>query len=169
LSRFGRIPQGLSAIRPRLPPDRDMILNEALTPAQRMAFAALPVYDQHHLCAVYRALQSSGETDADLLQAALLHDLGKVALGGRVRLFDRVLIVLLGASSTRLLAIATTLPAPRWRLGLALAHHHPRLGAEWAQELGCSRRTCWLIAHHAENAPSHDAQLLRLVAADRAS
>jgi hypothetical protein len=103
VSLVGRFAQGLSAIHPRLPPDRDMILIESLSPAQRMAFLALPAYDQPHLCTVYRTLRSSGEMDADLLQAALLHDIGKVAIGGRVRLFDRVLLVVLGVSSPRLL------------------------------------------------------------------
>jgi len=52
VSLVGRFAQGLSAIHPRLPPDRDMILIESLSPAQRMAFLTLPAYDQHHLCAV---------------------------------------------------------------------------------------------------------------------
>jgi hypothetical protein len=169
VSLVGRFAQGLSAIHPRLPPDRDMILIESLSPAQRMAFLALPAYDQPHLCTVYRTLRSSGEMDADLLQAALLHDIGKVAIGGRVRLFDRVLLVVLGVSSPRLLEKTTKLPSRRWRLGLALAHHHPSLGSEWAELLGCSPRTCWLISHHADHSPPDDPQLLRLIGADQAS
>ena len=169
MSISGRVAQGLAALRPKLPVDRDAILAEALTPGQRSAFAMLPDYDQRHLCAVYRTLGAAGETDADLLQAALLHDLGKAALGSRVRLLDRVLHVLLDSTSPSLLDWATRLTAPRWRLGIALAHHHPRLGAEWAEQLECSARVCWLIAHHANDPPPHDAQLQRLIDADRSA
>ena len=167
MSLARRLGQGLSALGPRLPTDRDSILSETLTPPQRAVFELLPAYDQRHLCAVYRALQTEGETDSELRQAALLHDIGKAALGGRVRLIDRVFFVVLQSTSTRLLERATRLPAPRWRLGLALAHHHPRLGAEWAAELGCSPRTCWLIAHHADDPLADDPALRRLIAADR--
>jgi hypothetical protein len=169
MSVVGRLAQGLSGLRPHLPDDRDEILEETLTPQQRAAFATLPVYDQRHLCAVYRRLRSSGENDPDLLRAALMHDLGKAALGGRVSLVDRTFNVLLGAIAPSLHDYLTRLPAPRWRLGLALAHHHPRLGAEWAAKLGCSERTCWLIAHHADVPPPSDSDLQRLKAADHAS
>jgi hypothetical protein len=167
MSVRGRVAQGLSALRPRYPPDRDEILSDVLTPRQRAAFLSLPAYDQRHLIAVYRSLRADGETDSALLQAALLHDIGKAALGGRVRLLDRVILVVLQRASPRLLEWGSRLPAPRWRLGIVLARHHPRLGAEWAAELGCSPRICWLIAHHADDPPPDDPALRRLRAADR--
>jgi hypothetical protein len=88
----------------------------------------------------------------------LLHDIGKVAVNGRVRLIDRAAKVVLARVSPQLLSWLARLPAPRWRRGLALAVHHPRLGAARAADLGCSPRACWLIAHHEdEPAPEDDA------------
>jgi hypothetical protein len=162
-----RIAQGVSGLFPRIPADRDKILAEMLSLPQRDAFITLPVFDQVHLCATYRYVRDTGATDEELLRAALLHDLGKAAQGGRVTLLDRTLNVLLSAVALALLDRLAKLPAPRWRAGLALAVHHPRLGAEWAAELGCSARTCWLIAHHADDPPPDDDGLRQLILADR--
>ncbi|MCC6792875.1 MAG: hypothetical protein IT336_14385 [Thermomicrobiales bacterium] len=161
-----RFRQGLTALSSRIPADRDRILADALTPELSNAFLKLPIYDQQHLCAVYRRLIAGGHDDPDLLQAALLHDLGKCALGGRVRIFHRVIVVLLGRVAPSWLARLADLPAPRWRRGVALAVHHPRLGADWARQLGCSERTCWLIAHHADDPPPADEALRLLIDAD---
>lgn len=164
-----RLRQGFSALRPRLPHDRDEILAAVVTPAQAAAFRGLPAHDQAHLCRVCRILLASGVADRDLLAAALLHDVGKADAGGRVRLPDRVARVLLAWLAPRLLARLAALPAPGPRRGFALAVHHPRLGAERAAQLGCSRRTCWLIAHHEDEPPPDDPDLLRLMAADHAA
>ncbi|MBA3642506.1 MAG: hypothetical protein H0W59_00335 [Chloroflexia bacterium] len=157
--------QGLSALRPRIPADRDQIPAAMLTPSQAAAFCALPRHDQQHLCAVYRTLQRRGVTDHDLLAAGLLHDLGQQSPRSRVRLVDRIARVALAAVAPRLLSRLTRAPVPRWRAGLALASHHPRLGAEAAAVLGLSPRTCWLIAHHEDRA-APDPDLASLMAAD---
>jgi hypothetical protein len=166
-----RLRQGIGGFRPRVPADRDAIL-ATLSGHQAAAFRALPAYDQAHLCRTFSALREAGIADPDLLAAGLLHDLGKggvPGVAGKVRLTDRVLRVVLRRCAPRLLARAARLPAPRWRVGLALAVHHPRLGAGWAAELGCSPRTCWLIAHHEDEPAPDDPDLRRLDAADRAA
>ena len=140
-----------------------------LSPAQEAAFLALPRYDQAHLLAVYRRLVDAGVGDDELLLAAILHDIGKVGFGTRVRLHDRVVTVLLRRLSPALLARLARLPATGWRRGLALAVHHPHLGATIAAGLGCSERTCWLIAHHADAPPHADPDLRILVEADHAA
>jgi hypothetical protein len=167
VSFAGRLRQGFAALRPREPDDLLASVQQALTPEQAGAFRSLPIYDRVHLFRVFARLRDEGVDDPDLLTAALLHDLGKCALGGRVRLIDRTIAVLLGRLSPRLLVRLAALPAPDWRLGIALAVHHPELGAEWASELGCSPRTVWLIAHHADDPLPDDADLARLVRADR--
>lgn len=163
-----RFRQGLRALRPRIPGDRDAILAAALTPAQAAAFRGLLVHDQAHLLRVYRALLQVGVTDRDLLTAVLLHDLGKTSPAGHVRLPDRVARVVLGRVAPGALHRLARLPAPRWRLGLALAVHHAALGADRAALLGCSPRVRWLIAHHDHPAALHDADLALLAAADDA-
>jgi len=74
-------------------PLRDRALAVALlTPPQLAAFCLLAPTDQRHAVRVLRALLARGERDADLLLAALLHDLGKADPQGlgRVRLPSRV-------------------------------------------------------------------------------
>ena len=163
-----RLRQGLVALAPRVPADRDAILARTLTATQARAFRGLPAHDQAHLCRVYRLLRSAGVEDGDLLAAALLHDLGKVAPGARVRLPDRIAKVLLRRLAPGLLRHMARQPAPPWRRGLALAVHHPALGAARAAELGCSPRVCWLITHHEDTGALGDPDLARLAAADRA-
>gem|GEM_PF-395774 len=167
LSLFYRLRQGLSGLRPVLPPTLDSDLRAALTPDQISAFKRLTAYDQLHLLRVYRFTRVSDPTNTNLHQAALLHDLGKAALGGRVRLINRAANVLLAKVTPRLNKHLARLPASRWRLGLALALHHPELGAAWAEELGCSERCVWLIRHHADDPAPDDLDLLLLIHADR--
>jgi hypothetical protein len=169
VSIAGRVKQGVAGLLLRSAPGLPPELASLLSPALQAAFRRLPPYDQQHLIAVTRCLADGHAADPELLRAGLLHDLGKAALGSRVRLPDRVAHVLLAAIAPRLLDRVTRLPAPRWRLGLALTRHHPALGAAWARELGCSERTAWLIAHHADDPPPDDPALRRLIACDRAA
>jgi len=164
-----RLRQGLEALSPRLPGGLNELLTTRLTPAQIAAFQRLPIHDQAHLCRVCRTLLDRGVHDPDLLAAALLHDLGKVGTDGRVRLIDRVLRVVLARTCPALLLRLAADPAPRWRAGLARAVHHPQLGAARAAGLGCSARTCWLIAHHHDRPLPDDDALRLLVAADEAA
>ena len=152
-----------------MPPDRDAVLAATLTPAQAEAFRALPAHDQAHLLRVYRRLRERGVTDPDLLAAGLLHDVGKACGGSRVRLVDRVGRVVLGKVAPGLLRRLARLPARGRRRGLALAVHHPALGAERAAALGCSPRVCWLIAHHEDGDAMGDRALATLAEADRAA
>lgn len=164
-----RLRQGVSGFFSRLPSDRDLILAEALSPEAQAAFRLLSTYDQRHLCTVYRTLRRTAPDDPDLLIAGLLHDLGKAAHSGRVRLVDRVAAVLLRRLLPRAYGRLTRYPASGWRLGLALTEHHPVLGADWARELGCSERVCWLIAHHADRPLPDDPALRLLNAADESA
>jgi hypothetical protein len=163
-----RFCQGLGALRPTIPGDRDAILAEALTAPQAGAFRSLSVHDQAHCCRVYRLLRAQ-DAARDLLAAGLLHDIGKIGPDGRVRLPDRVARVVLRRIAPSVLGWLARLPASGWRVGIARAVHHPRLGAEQARDLGCTERTCWLIAHHEDVPPPDDEDLLRLVAVDHAA
>jgi hypothetical protein len=162
-----RLRQGMAALRPGISTLHDDMLTDLLTADQIAVFRQLPDFDQIHLDRVCAVLRAGGEEDRDLLVAALLHDVGKVGNLGTIRLPHRVARVLLDRCCPRCLDRLARLPASRWRAGFALAVHHPALGAERAAALGCSARTCWLIAHHEDNPPPADEQLRRLIAADR--
>ena len=161
-----RIIQGFRALLHARRPGLDVPVPAILNPAQAVAFSALPSFDRAHLRSVFDLLQRNGESDNDLLVAALLHDLGKCRNGHCVRLIHRVARVILRRVSPSALERLARWPAPTWRVGFALAVHHPGLGAEKAGQLGCSARTCWLIAHHEDKPPPDDDQLRRLIAAD---
>jgi hypothetical protein len=110
-----------------------------------------------------RRLQARGLDDPDLLQAALLHDVGK---GGHLRLWHRVAGVLLEAIVPRLLE--------RWANGVAgpenawwVYLHHGKLSADLAELAGVNRRA---VAIMRGSASGPDAALgAALHAADEAS
>ena len=70
-----------------------------LTEDQQRLFFSMTPRDQQHCLDVLHALPPEASNDHDLLAAALLHDVGK----GRVRLWHRVVYVLVRAVSPRLL------------------------------------------------------------------
>jgi putative nucleotidyltransferase with HDIG domain len=107
-------------------------------------FESMTPRDQMHSIDTFRVLRERGCTDAELLSAALLHDIGKGRLAGsRVRLWHRLAYVLLSAGSPRLLRRLT-----RGRSGLADLHHHAERGAVVAEALGVGADTVSLIRRH---------------------
>jgi hypothetical protein len=77
-----------------------------------------------------------------------LHDVGKS--GGRLRLWHRVLIVLIEALRPPLLDRLAKDEPRSWRYLFLVHRHHPELGAELAQAAGCSPITVELIRWHQE-------------------
>lgn len=144
IGQFGR------ALAPWVP-TRDRALAAALlTPAQLDAFRRMAPADQRHAVRVARLLLAGGARDPDLLVAALLHDLGKVAIDGRgrVRLPHRVTKVLLLHFAPGVWCRLSDRPGGAFLRGYYLLQHHPALGATWAARLGTSARACALIAAH---------------------
>ena len=122
------------------------MVGRILTPAEQKLFKELPVPDQNHSLRVLDTLQTEGETDPELLKAALLHDVGKAR--HPLRRWERILAVL----------IRGTLPglAERWsqmdprgiHRPLVVIRRHPEWGAEMAKNAGSSQLVVWLIRHH---------------------
>jgi hypothetical protein len=158
---MGRLPyrvwQGFRALIPALAP-LDVSMREdalaALPEVAAAAFRALPRSDQSHALGVTAALRARGETDPDLLAAALLHDIGKQPGVGVTQKIARVLL----ARQPRLLRriAADRPPLRRWRRGMARLRDHAARGACMAERWGCSPTTVAIIR------ASHDADALAL-------
>lgn len=133
----------LRALRASVEPSELEALSAHLNPAQLRLFQAMQPADQRHSLEVFGRLLRGGYRDPDLLQAALLHDVGKAR--ARLRLWHRVVIDLGRSFSPGLLRwLARRAPSG---LGhpLSVALHHPELGAQDALSVGCSARVAALI------------------------
>jgi hypothetical protein len=130
--------------------------------------AALPLFqsmsraDQQHALRVCRGLVARGCSDADMLAAALLHDVGKA--GGRVPFWTRPVIVLGKRCAPRLLARLAAYPRagqPRWRRSLGYAWWHAEIGADLAAEAGLSKlAVLYIRTHHQANGPAAELHLI---------
>ncbi|OQY26479.1 MAG: hypothetical protein B6243_14220, partial [Anaerolineaceae bacterium 4572_5.2] len=108
-------------------------------------FLRMSAADQQHAIAVLQSLRDRGEDHPPLLQAALLHDVGK-AMGQP--LFHRVAIVLLQTfwpAALVKLADAPLNNCPVWRRPFVVHAQHPQIGADWAKEASCNSMTVALI------------------------
>ncbi len=160
-----RLRQFLNGFHAAVDPAELAQVAELLPPKAFDLFQQMPVDAQRHSLNVLQTLQKAGHTDADLLSAALLHDVGKVAAdeaGVPIRLWSRGLLVVVEMMAPHLLAqwaVAepTSTWQNRWRYTLHVHLMHPQIGAAWAKEAGCSPRTVWLIDHHQDKDLSKNA------------
>lgn len=137
---------------------------EVLSSEELNLFQQLPAADQNHSFRVMRSLKSDGESDPDLLKAALLHDLGKMRYP--LRRWERVIAVLtMEFFPRRLQTWGKKNPTGIFR-PLVVLQQHSQWGADLADAAGSSTRTIWFILNHEknqpeENTPETDLTLLR--------
>ena len=132
----------------RLSPDLIQDLRSILSSDQLELFLQLPDEDQTHSYAVMNGLRKLGETDQDLMVAALLHDIGKTRVP--VSVWERSLVVLVErVSSDRAEKYASGSPSG-WKRAFIVKSQHPHWGAEMAQQAGCSELTISIIRGHHE-------------------
>jgi hypothetical protein len=131
-----------------------------LSPSACVLFKTMSHADQQHSLRVCRALLARGCTEADMLAAALLHDVGKAQ--GRVPFWTRPAIVLgkqcLPALLQRLVLPHTVLDQathPRWRRSLSYAWWHAEVGAQLAAAAGLpARAVLYIRTHHQPHGPA---------------
>ena len=127
---------------------------EILSSEELNLFRQLLAADQNHSLRVMRSLKSKGESDPDLLKAALLHDLGKMKYP--LRRWERVFAVLAmeffpGKVQTWGKKNPTGIFRP-----LVVLQQHPQWGAELAEAVDSSTRTIWFIHNHEKDLPDGD-------------
>jgi hypothetical protein len=149
-----RVGQFIGHLTARVDPDEEARARHLLPDAAWPLFAAMPTADRRHALDVAGRLLAAGQTDPDLLAAAMLHDAAK---GRRMRLWHRVAGVVLAAIAPRSLARLACADERSWRYPFHLYLHHSALSAEAAVRVGCHRRTADLIRGTTEPA---DALLL---------
>ena len=141
-----RVKQFWRALHAAVEPREMNALSEYLDPAQRTLFARMTVSDQRHCLDLFYSLREHMGADGPLLQAALLHDVGKSA--APVHLWHRVAFVLLGKLSPRARAKLCGRPGRGWRVPFFVLAHHTDLGADLARMAGCSTEVVALIRSH---------------------
>ncbi len=155
---YAALPTWAGGKQGKLSPADQTLVNAILsTPQQRQLFSTMPPNDQRHAIAVARTLQQAEHVEPALLQAALLHDVGK-SIGQPI--FHRVAIVLLEAFWPSMLNTISTLPENNqpievriraiswWRRPFVVHAQHPAIGAEWATNIGCDPLAVELILRH---------------------
>jgi hypothetical protein len=127
-------------------------LQGVLTPAQFSLFRALPLYEQRHALNVCRTLTGAGfGYDLDLLQASLLHDLGKFdpATGQAIPVWVKVVNVAAGKMAGPLYRHwrerQSSVRPGDWRYYFWLQAAHEARGAALAREAGGGPRVAALI------------------------
>lgn len=144
-------------------PEERRVLERHLSPAEVELFDALEIQDQRHSLDVFFDLQAAGIADADLLAAALLHDVGKANVG--LGTLHRTLIVLLRAISPGLVdAVASPNKRSR-RYPFWIHRRHGEVGAHMLAQAGARHRVVELVRTH-QKPPANDRQALALQQAD---
>lgn len=144
-----RVRQFLASLWPQITPGEQAELSRWLPPPAVALFQRMVLRDQRHSLDVLHRLQPSAADQPDLLAAALLHDVAKTAQPGRrVRLHHRVLVVLMEAARPGWAQQVARNDPASWRYPFYLHLHHPELGAQLAEEAGCSALTAGLIRRH---------------------
>ena len=130
-----------------------------LNSAQQELFLALPIYEQRHALNVCQTLARAGfGSDFELLQAALLHDLGKrdpitgYTISIWLKAVNVILVRLIGETGLSRLSSANL--HHRWRYHIWLQITHEARSAELAQKAGSSIRVVKLVSKNQQADPT---------------
>ena len=116
-----------------------------LTPAQLALFARMQRSDQRHSLDVWNTLRDAGYDDPILLQAALLHDVGKAAM--RLSVWHRVAFVLVKRFAPDWLARLSD-DERGWKIPFAAYARHAQRSADWAEGAGTDPIVVACICSH---------------------
>ena len=142
-----RVWQFARALTARVQNEEWALVERLLFPCQMALFRSMSRQEQRHGLDLGLELERQGHHDLGLLQAALLHDVGKV---GHVGLWHRVAAVVLVRFAPGILYRLVDRRPGGWGYPFFIYMNHSRLGAEKARKAGCSALTVELIRRHHE-------------------
>jgi predicted HD phosphohydrolase len=122
-------------------------ITAVLTPTELALYQQYSSADQQHSYAVFCALKRAGHIQANLLAAALLHDVGKVRYP--LSVWERSLVV--GAMAIlmpRRVKSWEQKEAVGWQRPFVIKAQHPQWGAQLAEQAGSHPLTIALIRRH---------------------
>ncbi len=121
-------------------------VGKLLPAALYMLFCRMPPSEQTHALEVYQRLRRRAVHDPELLQAALLHDVGKAL--HPLKLWERVVVVLAQGVAPGVVKRWGKASPQGWRRAFAVAVQHASWGAELAAQAGASAAVVYLIRNH---------------------
>ena len=151
-----RTRQFLRALGERPNRETSALVDRYLGEAGSALFLTLSPRDRRHSARTAALLLDAGIRDHELIQAALLHDIGK----GRQALWERIAFVLIVAANPPLLDRIAR-PGSGWRGALERARRHSSLGAQCARAAGYSERVAQLIDGHHDEQPTNELAMLQ--------
>lgn len=137
-----------------------------LSLAQGELFLRFDRSEQRHSYAVMHTLQTAAHTQPDLLQAALLHDVGKTR--APLSVWGKSLVVVAQKVVPGKTAVWGEHDLQGWKRPFVVKAQHPEWGAQMAEAVGSSALVVALIRRHQDDlaetsASSEEDNLLRLL------
>ncbi|MCK5054869.1 MAG: HD domain-containing protein [Anaerolineales bacterium] len=131
--------------------DHRRFVYQILDPSMAALFFRMSAPDQSHSIRVLQTLTAQGEENADLLSAALLHDVGKSVYS--LRAWERSLVVVANRILPNQVLKWGQGELHGWQTPFVVALQHPEWGASLVRQEGGSETLVTLIRYHQEHAP----------------
>lgn len=128
-------------------------IDNYLSTAESELFGQFQESDQWHAYRVFNTLKETGQSQPDLLTAALLHDVGKTKIN--LSVWDRTLIVAADFFIPSKAKSWGQADGRSWKRPFVVRSQHARWGAGMAQSAGSSALTIDLIRRHQDPLPEN--------------